>query len=331
MVRVTYHDDLKEVQADPLLAAPTARAPFDRFEWWANLCASFGILPLFALARTQRAALLLPLRRVGRRIELLTCWYSFRVQPVLCGASEDAPQLLAALARDLAGQAPHLDLSPLPDAGSLAAALRKAGWVTFAEQCDVNHILPVGGRSYADYLATRPGPLRTTLKRKAGKVEVRLLDRFDADAWAAYEAIYALSWKPSEGAPAFLRRFAEEEGAAGRLRLGLALAGGKPVAAQFWTVEAGTAFIHKLAHDEAARALSPGTTLTAALLARVIDRDRVALVDFGTGDDPYKRDWMEAVRPRYRIEAFRPLWPGNWPRIARALLRRRLAPAGHGH
>jgi hypothetical protein len=33
--------------------------------------------------------------------------------------------------------------------------------------CDVNHVLEVGGRSYAEYLAARPGPLRTTLKRKA--------------------------------------------------------------------------------------------------------------------------------------------------------------------
>ena len=67
--------------------------------------------------------------------------------------------------------------------------------------------------------------------------------------------------------------------------------------------------------------LSPGTTLTAALFEQVIDRDRVSLVDFGTGDDPYKRDWMELVRPRYRIEAFRDLYPGNWPAIARNTLR----------
>ena len=39
----------------------------------------------------------------------------------------------------------------------------------------------------------------------------------DPAAWAAYEAIYAASWKPAEGKPAMLRRFAEQEGAAGRL------------------------------------------------------------------------------------------------------------------
>ncbi len=57
--------------------------------------------------------------------------------------------------------------------------------------------------------------------------------------------------------------------------------------------------------------LSAGTTLTAALFAHVIDRDRVELVDFGTGDDPYKRDWMEQVRPRYRLACWSPRQPAQ--------------------
>ena len=114
----------------------------------------------------------------------------------------------------------------LPDEDGTATrferAFRRAGWIVLREACDTNHVLPVAGRSYAEYLAARPGPLRTTLKRKAKKVEVEILTSFDGDAWDAYEAVYAASWKPEEGDPALLRRFAEAEGAAGRLRLGLA-------------------------------------------------------------------------------------------------------------
>ena len=51
------------------------------------------------------------------------------------------------------------------------------------------------------------------------------------------------------------------------------------------------------------------------------ESDRVDLVDFGTGDDPYKRDWMEQVRPRYRLECWSPLDPRNWPAMAKAALR----------
>lgn len=333
MVRIVYHDDLKEVQADAplaaLLAAPAAPAPFDRLEWWRNLAETCDLRPLIAVARQGEARAVLPLSRCGKRLHALANWYAFRTGPLFT-ADADRPALLAALAADLARQGRHLVLQPLPneqgEAQALATALRRAGWITFVEPCDVNHVLPVNGRSYAEYLATRPGPLRTTLKRKAGKVAVTIETAFDPASWATYEAIYAQSWKGEEGSPAFLRRFAEEEGRAGRLRLGIARADGRAVAAQFWTVEGGTAFIHKLAYVQGARPLSPGTTLTAALLAWVIDRDRVDLVDFGTGDDPYKRDWMEAIRPRFRIEACRAGWPGNWPLIARRFIRR-LVPA----
>lgn len=327
MISVVYHDDLKEVQCDTPLAAiasaPAARSPFDRIEWWQGLVRHCGIVPLIAVAKHGEDRAVLPLMRKGRQILALANWYNFRIAP-LVSSGADRPALLAALAADLAGQAPHLILSPLPDENgettALATALRGAGWWVITGQCDVNHVLLVAGRSYAEYLSTRPGQLRTTLKRKASKVQVQLTTTYDPALWTEYEAVYAASWKPEEGSPAFLRAFAEAEGAAGRLRMAVARVDGQAIAAQFWTVEAGTAFIHKLAHTEASKPLSPGTTLSAALFEQVIDRDGVDLVDFGTGNDGYKRDWMELVRPRYRIEAFRPLWPGNWPLIAKAVL-----------
>src|SRR5690606_34695968 len=242
---------------------------------------------------------------------------------VTAGAAH--PQLLDRLARDLKRRASRIELSKLPDedgtASRLESSMRRAGWLVLRETCDSNHVLPVEGRSYAEYLAARPGPLRTTLKRKARKVSVEILTNFHNDAWTSYQAVYAQSWKPEEGDPELLRRFAEAEGSAGRLRLGLARHDGEVVAAQIWTVEDGTAYIHKLAHLERAKPLSAGTTLTAALFEHVIDRDEVSLVDFGTGNDPYKRDWMEQVRPRFRLTCWRRSDPRNWPAIGKAALR----------
>ncbi|OYW50057.1 MAG: hypothetical protein B7Z34_07320 [Novosphingobium sp. 12-62-10] len=103
--------------------------------------------------------------------------------------------------------------------------------------------------------------------------------------------------------------------------MGIAEIGGQPVAAQFWTVEGGTAFIHKLAHDERFRKQSPGTLLSAAMFEHVIDRDGVSLVDFGTGNDPYKRDWMEEVRTRWRVRAWRKGAVRHWPQMVRAMIR----------
>lgn len=331
MIVVNYHDDLNEVQADPvlaaLLAAPAADAPFYRLAWWQGLVRHCGMFPLIAVVRDGHERCVLPLLRQSRDIVALANWYNFTVAPIFT-AGADRRALLTALARDLSGQAPCIAISPLPDEGGETALIegvfRAAGWAVWREQCDINHVLHLRGRSFAEYMAARPGPLRTTLKRKASKVSVTIEATFNPESWAAYEAIYAQSWKPEEGSPAFLRAFAEEEGAAGRLRLAIARAEGEAVAAQFWTVENGVAYIHKLAHTEASKPLSPGTTLSAALFERVIDVDRVKEVDFGTGDNPYKRDWMEEVRPRYRLSMYRPGWPGNWPHMAKAALRHML-------
>ena len=208
------------------------------------------------------------------------------------------------------------------EASRLAESFRSAGWDVRCDPCDHNHVLAIEGRSFAEYWATRPGQMRTTLKRKGKKVSVEIHDRFDPKVWAAYESIYDESWKPQEGNPDLLRRFAEDEGAAGRIRLGLARADGEPVAAQFWTVENGVAYIHKLAHRESAKPLSAGATLSAALFERAIDVDKVDLIDFGTGDDRYKRDWMELDRPRYRIDCLDPRQPKAWPALAKRALAR---------
>ena len=77
--------------------------------------------------------------------------------------------------------------------------------------------------------------------------------------------------------------------------------------------------------SDQAKPLSAGTTLSAALFEQVIDTDKVDLVDFGTGTDAYKRDWMEANRPRYRLTCLDWRQPRAWPAAAKAWVRH-LAP-----
>lgn len=326
MVSVVYHSDLNRVQSDEqlarLLSSPLQAAPFDRLAWWQDLAERCGLAGGLAVAKDGTECAVLALAGDGAHLTSLSNWYTFRYRPVMTGAA--AP--LVALAQGLKARARRITLEAVPDedgsADRVVGAFRAAGWIVFQEPSDINHYLQVSNRTYEEYLAGRPGPLRTTLKRKRNRVSTVVLDRFDEDAWAAYEAIYADSWKPAEGSPAFLRTFAVAESREGRLRLGLARdAEDRPVAAQLWTIEGDTAYIHKLAHREDARALSPGSVLLEAMLRRAIDVDKVACVDFGTGDDAYKRDWMELSRPRYRIDMFRPLAPGNWPALARAGMR----------
>ncbi|QIQ85951.1 GNAT family N-acetyltransferase [Erythrobacter sp.] len=324
MIVSTCHDSvnaLRDLAGAHSLPAPS---PFDRAEWY-ELLAATGLVPLIAIAGEADTRAALALTEKDGRIAPLRNWYSFTWRQ-LAPPGERGDRLLVEIARQLKAKGHRVTLAPVPEedgsASRLARAFRAAGWRVEVTVCDLNHVLHVRGRSFAEYWAGRPGRMRTTLKRKAKKVETRVLTHFDPDLWAHYERIYAESWKPEEDQPAMLRDFAQAEGAAGRLRFGMAWHEEEPVAAQCWTVEAGTAFIHKLAHLESHRHLSAGTTLTAALFEHVIDRDGVSTVDFGTGDQPYKADWMEEVRPRYQIDCLAMTRPRAWIDLARLAARR---------
>lgn len=328
MSAMSYHETVNVLHN----VCQPAPSPFERSEWFA-LLADAGMQPLIALASDGDCEAALALTDKGDRIEPLRHWYSFTWRQL----APEGPQgdaLLRDIARQLRTRSHRVTLWPVPDedgsATRLEEAFKTAGWSVTLSQCDHNHVLPVDGRSFGEYWAGRPGRMRTTLKRKAKKVDVEIVEHFDADIWQSYESIYAESWKPEEDRPEMLRRFAEEEGAAGRIRLGIARHEDMPVAAQFWTVEEGTAYIHKLAHLESHKNLSAGTTLTAALFERVIDHDRVALVDFGTGNDRYKADWMETVRPRYQIDCLDPRQPASWPDMAKRMIRRLAPRNSHG-
>lgn len=326
MIKARYHDTVNVLQAlnahGDASSAPAT--PFDRAEWYQMLTDS-GLVPLIAIASDSDTSAAMALMQEDGRIAPLRNWYSFTWRQ-LAPAGPRGDALLSEIARQLKSRGHRVTLEPVPDedgsATQLACAFRAAGWKVAVTPCDINHIVEIAGRSFADYWAQRPGALRTTLKRKGKKVETRILAAFDAALWDEYERIYAASWKPAEGDPAMLRAFAQSESKAGRLRLGLAYHEGAAIAAQFWTVENGTAYIHKLAHLESHKHLSAGTTLSAALFEHVIDRDLVSLVDFGTGDQSYKADWMETTRARYCIDCLDARKPRAWPPLAKRILRR---------
>ncbi|MDG5747448.1 GNAT family N-acetyltransferase [Qipengyuania sp. XHP0207] len=313
---VSYHDRIDKLQG----LDTNGTGPFDRLAWYALLAEDRNDVVIAEAASGDEAAAMVLARR-AKGLESLTNWFSFTWRPV-----GTAPEALAALGRMLRRKTASIILAPLPEEDGTASLLersfQKAGWLVFREHCDENHIVGVRGRSFAEYWAGRPGRLRTTLKRKRGKIDIEIFEDFDANAWSDYNFVYEKSWKPVEERADILERFANNEGHAGRLRLGIASADGTRVAAQFWTVDGGTAYIHKLAHTEAGAALSAGTVLTAAMFEHVIDRDKVEMIDFGTGSDAYKKDWMETVRARFRLECLDWRNPRAWPAIAKAVARR---------
>ena len=297
-----------EAAADGKLDREARPLIFERLSWF-RLVAAHAPPPgrPFALrAHDGASTAWLFLAIDGRQAHAFANWYSLRF-----GAIGDDPRLLRSLASALRDQRPGLDrisLYPLVQDGPLPAAFRAAGWITRVEAASTSWTIDTRGMDFDGYWATRGSRLRNTAKRKAkaAGLDIVVHRAFDSDAWADYEAVYAASWKPSEGSPAFLRALAEQEGQAGSLRLGIARREGRPIAAQLWLVEAGTATIHKLAYAEDARDLSPGTVLSVEMFRHALDVDRVERIDFGTGNDGYKADWMERSAPLDRLVCHNP-------------------------
>jgi CelD/BcsL family acetyltransferase involved in cellulose biosynthesis len=306
-VNIACFEDLDAVAADAAGALDRERQAslYDRLSWYRLLhdhVPPAGKLAVWRACDGDKAAWLF-LAVEGRKASAYAAWYSLRFNGI--GESDVMTPLADAIRKS--GLA-EVELAPIEDPEPLAAAFRAAGWQVRLTEKTGNWRVTTAGEDFAAYWANRPGQLRSTAKRKAraAALEIEIFDRFDASAWAAYEEVYRASWKPGEGSFPFLRALAEQEGAAGTLRLGVARKDGRPLAVQLWLVEHGEATIHKLAYREDAKELSPGTILGEAMFRRAIDEDRVKVIDYGTGDDAYKRDWMDERRPLWRLQAFNP-------------------------
>jgi hypothetical protein len=304
-VNIVFFNDLDAVSEDAAGALDrSARASlFERLDWFRLIAAHCPPPGRLLVVRGGGAWLFLAVE--NGRATAFSAWYSLRVGIV----GDRKSDVMTAIARALReGGLVSVTLGPIEEPEPLAAAFRAAGWIGDVQPRTGNWRIGTAGMSFEDYWASRPGQLRSTYKRraKAAGLEIEICDRFDAHAWAAYEAVYRASWKPEDGSFPFLRALAEQEGAAGTLRLGLARKDGVPIAAQLWLVENGEATIHKLAYAESAKDLSPGTILGHAMFRRAIDEDRVSTIDYGTGDEAYKADWMADRRQLWTLSARNP-------------------------
>lgn len=295
--------------------------------WFDNLIEN-GLEPgsrgLFcALKRGGDVRALMPLcRGAGGDLGSLTNLYTCLYRPLIAAgepADRIARRLGVAVGRlfrrqplgridGLPGEWPALDAF----AGGLAASgLAVRRFDHFGNWCE-----PIRGRSWPEYLAARPGSLRELLRRRGRRLRQNDALHFEVVAApsavprgiAVYEAVYRQSWKEPEPFPRFHAGLMRAAAAAGALRLGICWQGEAPIAVQLWIVADGVATVLKLAHDEARKTLSPGTLLTAAMIERILG-EGVAELDFGRGDDPYKKLWAGTRRQRIGLLIANPRRP----------------------
>ncbi|HYI49451.1 MAG TPA: GNAT family N-acetyltransferase [Allosphingosinicella sp.] len=322
-VNIALFDNLDAVAADAGGALDRAAQPclFARLDWFrllAGHCPPQGRLAVLRGRDGAHQAWLF-LAVCGRKASAYAAWYSLRFDAI----GDRTGDVMTSIARAARSNGiAEVELAPIEDPDALRTAFREAGWRVFVTEKTGNWHIPTEGLDFETYWASRPAQLRNTARRrgKSAGLEIAIYDRFDEAAWADYEAVYRASWKPEEGSFPFLRALAEQEGAAGTLRLGVARKDGRPVAVQLWLVENGEATIHKLAYAEDAKAMSPGTLLGMEMFRHALDTDHVRTIDYGTGDDGYKKDWMDGRRPLWRLQAYDPRTLRGFAGAARASL-----------
>jgi len=357
--QVAWHTNLDAVALHAGLDVEQAPDLFHTLPWFQHLHRC-GIAPSEGLAVARVATpdgrgFLLPLQRqrgaraavFGLSLTSLSNYYSSLYgaigKPEAC-----TPEACRALARSLRSEVADsavLDLQPLDAQGplmaNLPAALQAEGYAVDTYFCFGNWYLPVEGRTWAQIEAGLPSRQRNTIKRArkklsgAGAWTLKIHHEPGAEleqAIADYQAIYARSWKQPEPFKEFVPGLCRWAAARGWLRLGVVRLDDTPIAAQIWFVQQRKALIFKLAYDETYRQLSAGSVLTADLMCHAIDVDHALEVDYLTGDDAYKADWMTHRRERrglvaFRKTAIRGIMAGIRHRLGKVALRFRPASA----
>ncbi len=302
---------------------------------WFQLLATHGTDPQAALVlvlihhRSTGQAHVLPLQQCPRAtsaaygpvLRSLSSYYSSLYGPVGDPQQMTVGALRAALRhlRQLGLARGVVSLQPLDASGPFferaQQALHLEGYLVDAYRCFGNWHLDVNNRSYAEYETSLPSRLRNTIKRNRRKLDAagpwtlevisqpgEPLERGICD----WQTVYDKSWKVPEPFPNFVPGLIRLCGEHGWLRLGVLRLGSLPIAAQLWIVKDGRALIYKLAYDEEHKRFSAGSVLSSELMRRALDEDRVVDVDYLTGDDGYKVDWMSERRQRMGLVAFHP-------------------------
>jgi CelD/BcsL family acetyltransferase involved in cellulose biosynthesis len=201
-----------------------------------------------------------------------------------------------------------------PGTEALVSALRAAGFLVqrffnFENWCE-----EVAGLTIEEFLARRSKQTRYFIGRHVRRLARSGRGRFELvtdearlePALIAYTKVDRQSWKKPELHADCIPEMARAAAAEGVLRLGLIYVDDEPAAAQLWIVSGGRATIMRLHYAEKFGSLSVGTALTFEMMRHALEIDRVREIDFGRGDDDYKKKWVSQCRGRYGILAFNP-------------------------
>ena len=250
-------------------------------------------------------------RRRARKLMSMTNFYTMNYAPIVHADPVRAGAAVDALAEEICSEQPTWDIIELrgllmeaPTTRELLRAFRKRGMLVDTYFQFENWYQSLSGVSARTYFDARPSRLRNTIGRKLKRVQREHQLDFCLYKGAGelhkgledYQAVYERSWKEPEVYSEFIPRLLSKLADHDALRLGILNIDHQPVAAQIWLQSGNRATIYKLAYDERYAQLSVGSILTKMMFDHAIDVDHVSEVDFGSGSDAYKREWMSDCR-----------------------------------
>jgi len=323
---------------DRLAANQGSYRPFLCFDWfrlWLQHFLEDSELSVFLLYEGDNLVAVAPfLRTKGkfkgfkvRKIDLIGNVYSpFRFFSFNESGDEQRVTSLALILDFLVKADKHwdiIDFYSIPEERNCFITLKKAA----VKACLAHHEYLAFGDWFVDnircsgeeYFSKLPKKIRKDVSychrrlEKMGNLEFKVIKKGHNldDYMDLYYQVYSKSWQQKEGVgPTFHRDLANMLVQHGWLRLGFLFLDGAALAAQFWLTCDGTSYILKTVYDQDYKKYSPGKVLTAEMMKYVIDVDRVTLIDYVQGDEPYKKDWTPERRERRGLIVFNPSLKG---------------------
>lgn len=283
----------------PAACADPAKDFFQSFDWYQCLQETSLRTEPYILSLDGDAFLC---RRDGRKLHSFTNFYTMEYGPLAAEITDSAATVPIASIDTV-----ELRLLDPRRASDVSTRLKRTGFYTRTYFMFDNWYVTLDGKTFDQYLATRPSRLVSTIKRRRKKLEAKHHVRIAIDVTAErvrdFIAVYERSWKRPEPFPEFIPTLAETCARLGVLRLGILDVDGSPAAAQLWITTGRKAVIYKLAYDDSYLDFSVGSILSSEMFRHAIDVDHVEEIDYGVGSEPYKRDWMEQKRELHGVIA----------------------------
>jgi len=155
-------------------------------------------------------------------------------------------------------------------------------------------------------LAKKSTKRREKKLARTSKIDFQLYQKPDEiqEAINAYENIYQRTWKDVDVGKKFASDLIHDYASRGWVKFLIMSVDGLPVAAECFFVHHRKACSFRTAYDLKYRDYGVGSIVLQKMFQILIKDDLIDEIDFGPGDEDYKKQWLTKTRPLWRLQIF---------------------------